>query len=189
MEMIEAYPLHWPIDQPRTVSPKRAAFTGTHGRIQNELIKEIHLLGGRDIIISTNIQLRRDGLPYASQKPPEDKGVAVYFELDGKSLVFACDKWLHIHHNMRAIQKTIEAMRGMERWGVSDMLNRAFTGFKAIPESITPPWAQVLDVSATATQKEIIEAYRKKVKETHPDKGGSAEAFNQVQEAYRQATK
>ncbi len=36
--------------------------------------------------------------------------------------------------NIQAIRKTIEAMRGLERWGVSDMLQRTFSGFKALPD-------------------------------------------------------
>ena len=43
---------------------------------------------------------------------------------------------------------------------------------------------KVLKVKKTATAAEIKKAYRKRSTETHPDKGGSSEAFNEVAEAY-----
>lgn len=44
---------------------------------------------------------------------------------------------------------------------------------------------QILGVSNFATFKEIKEAYRKKVKEFHPDKeSGNAELFKRIKEAY-----
>ena len=49
------------------------------------------------------------------------------------------------------------------------------------------PW-EVLGIKNGATQDEIKAAYRKKAKETHPDHGGSAEAFQQVRIAYEYLT-
>ena len=42
----------------------------------------------------------------------------------------------------------------------------------------------VLGVSRSASDADVRDAYRRKVKTTHPDAGGSAEAFREVQEAY-----
>lgn len=42
----------------------------------------------------------------------------------------------------------------------------------------------LLGVSSSATEKEVHEAYRKKVKEVHPDLGGSTEDFKKVRGAY-----
>ena len=46
----------------------------------------------------------------------------------------------------------------------------------------------ILGVPDTATQDEIEAAYQAKLQQTHPDAGGSAEAFCAVQEAYRALT-
>jgi len=43
---------------------------------------------------------------------------------------------------------------------------------------------QVLGVAADATDEEVKAAYRKAALEHHPDKGGDAERFREVQEAY-----
>lgn len=43
---------------------------------------------------------------------------------------------------------------------------------------------RVLDVGRNSTEEEIQESYREKVKEVHPDTGGSVEDFRRVQKAY-----
>ena len=42
----------------------------------------------------------------------------------------------------------------------------------------------VLDVSPSATDPEIKEAYRRKSMEHHPDKGGDPKIFNLIKQAY-----
>ncbi|MXR40384.1 DnaJ domain-containing protein [Halobaculum sp. WSA2] len=49
------------------------------------------------------------------------------------------------------------------------------------------PYA-VLGVEADADDTEIERAYRRRVKEAHPDRGGSAEEFQRVRAAYEAAT-
>lgn len=131
--MVTAYPLYWPKDIPRTYRPGKSGFKCTFAAARDGIIKEIKLMGGTNPIISTNIELKQNGLPYAGQKQPEDKGVAIYFTYKKNQVVLSCDRWDKIESNLHAIRKTIDAMRGIARWGVSDMLERAFTGFKALP--------------------------------------------------------
>lgn len=187
--MIEAYPLTWPLNYPRTKFPQSARFDTNFATARDAIIREIKLLGGKSIVLSTNIPLRNDGLPYANFSKPKDAGVALYFTFQNEPVVFACDKWDRIEDNMQAIRKTIEAIRGLERWGVSDMLKRAFTGFKALPASANEQscW-DILGVSMDASNDKIKEAYRQKIKIHHPDKGGDAEQFQKVQKAYEEAT-
>jgi hypothetical protein len=45
----------------------------------------------------------------------------------------------------------------------------------------------VLGISANATEEELKTAYRKKALETHPDRGGDAQAFRRVVAAYAEA--
>lgn len=51
-----------------------------------------------------------------------------------------------------------------------------------------PWWAGELGVDYPATRNAVVEAYRKRAHETHPDKhAGSDRAFKQMQRAYREA--
>jgi len=192
--MIEAYPLQWPAHWQRTERPRQSQFKVTQVQAQRGIMRELTLLGARDIVLSTNIELRRDGMPYSGRKSPEDKGVAVYFTLNGEQQCIPCDKWSSIAENMRAIEKTVEALRGLERWGAKEMVNAAFRGFKALPEKtiVTPYqsklWYEVLEVAPTASREVIKAAYRQQLLKTHPDQGGDVAAFNEVQKAYKEAT-
>lgn len=188
--MAEAFPLHWPQGWPRTKEPQRSRFDVTFGRARDGLFNEIAMMGGSYPVLSTNIELRRDGLPYAQQREPADAGVAVYFMRKGKQMVFACDRWDRARDNVRAIEKTIEAMRGIERWGASDMLERAFSAFVALPSS-KRTWREVLGFPPQSRpDRDAIEAaYRSKAKAAHPDTGGSNDAMAELNAARAEAQK
>jgi hypothetical protein len=182
----EAYPLQWPAGRARTASwrRERAKFEVTFARARDNIVAEIGRLAGRypdpQVVISTNIALRRDGLPLANQRNPDDPGVAVYFLYKKRQMSFACDRWEKIEHNMQAIAKTIEALRGIARWGTGDMLEAAFTGFTALPP---PPaagpgaaparrtWREVFGTAVT-TRAELQDVYRRLAGAFHPDRGG-----------------
>lgn len=189
--MITAYPLSWPQGQPRTPAHRvqKSRFTSavkTQDYIQKELVNEVRLLGGSGLIISTNIELRNDGLPYANRRPVRDAGVAVYFKRKGKDQCFACDSWATVAENMRAICLTISALRGIDRWGCGDALDRAFVGFAALPAPgghSKRNWWTVLGVSSDASAIEAEAAYKGLARAHHPDNGGDPAVMSEVNEA------
>lgn len=207
--MIEAFPLQWPEGFSRTKPPERSKLRSkvwssegyhtilTISSAMQEIEEAARLLIGRktwevlkenECIISTNMRRRKnDGGIYANEKEPDDSGVAVYFMYEGQMRSIACDKWLTVKENMHAIAKTIEAMRGIDRWGASDMLNRMFTGFIGIPEDAGLSWPSILGVSPGAPAAQITKAYREKLKRVHPDTGGSEEETVILNEAYNRA--
>src|SRR5688572_13444432 len=78
----QRYPLHWPAGWPRTPGHLRAhsPFKGqTTDRAFRDLVDELGRLGARRIIISSNLKLRQDGMPYSQQPRNDDEGIAVYF--------------------------------------------------------------------------------------------------------------
>lgn len=195
--MIEAFPLAWPHGRPRTERWKRedSKFKATFARARDDVMREVQLLIGRytrtDIIISTNLPLRRDGIPLANTRQPEDPGVAVYFTYKKRPMSFACDRWSKIEDNMQAISKTIEALRGIARWGTGDMMEAAFTGFTALPApgQTARPWRDVLNLSQTASYEDAEAHYKLLRSSAHPDRGGSPEAFNAVMKAWEECRK
>jgi hypothetical protein len=187
---IEAYPLQWPEGWSRTQSWKRqpGKFDTTLGKARDGLLAEIKRLGGRHPVISSNLKLRQDGLPYATQPKLDDPGIAVYFDYKTKPMCFACDRYSKQEANLRAIELTIAALRGIERWGASDMIERAFTGFAAIGHQQPDHWSDVLGVSRNATPEEIRSAWLRLRSVNHPDKGGSSSEFQRINDAYEHAT-
>ena len=191
---VEAFPLHWPAGRPRTEPHWRehARFDTSMARARDAVVLEIERLtgtrryGDANIVISTNVELRQDGLPYANRRAPADTGVAVYFTHRGRQLCFACDRWIRIEDNMQAIAKTIEALRGIERWGTGDMLEAAFTGFVALPApGAEKHWRDVLGPCLTIDDARA--AYRRAAAVAHPDRGGSDTQMAELNRAWEQA--
>lgn len=191
MNNIDAYPLSWPAMWPRSKARQRSRFDPrlTLADAQASLFNELRLLGATQIIVSSNLRLRRDGQPYVDQREFEsDPGIAVYFTLDRKPVVIPCDRWDRPQDNLHAVELTIAALRGIDRWGAHEMVAAAFQGFQALPAgTAAASWWSVLDVHPNASEVEIEQAYRRMAKSLHPDAGGSAEAFQTLQDAYRQA--
>lgn len=191
----EAYPLQWPAGWPRCLEPKESKFTIGNYRIgfkkhsiddaSSFVVAEVgRMKGASNVIISTNLKYRLDGLPYSKQAQPADQGAAVYFDYNGEQMVIACDSYNKIGCNIYAIGKTIEAMRGIDRWGDSELLKRAFTGFKALPPasgiSTKINWWDVLGCGPDADPEFVKQKYRELV-------NASAEMFIAVKRAYEDA--
>lgn len=175
--MIENFPLTWPDGFERTNPSDRkyGQFQCTVAQARDGVLEEIRRLNGINPIISSNIPIKRDGQMYASMKAVDgDNGIAVYFTWDNEQYVLACDQYIYLQDNLRAIEKSIDALRGLKRWGASDILKRAFQGFKALPESTLP-----FEVTK--------ENYRSLVKKYHPDNQatGDNETFIKIQSAYQ----
>lgn len=195
---ISAFPLAWPDGWKRTRGEYRRDATFSRykralsiadgvARVMDELGRMG--LGRDDVVISTNVETRMDGFPRSDRAEPGDPGVAVYWqERKGGRKVMAIDHYRRVADNLAAIAATLEAMRAIERHGGAAILERAFTGFTALPApGAARDWWQVLGVDRAATAEQVTAAYRRLRSERHPDKGGTAEQFDEVERAYRAA--
>lgn len=186
------HPLAWPGGWPRTSSREHSRF-GRQGkgltidRARREVQDQVRMLGGTKLVISTNIELRNDGLPRSDRRAPSDPGVAVYFRLKGEPKCIPIDKYGRVEENLYAVALCIDAMRGLERWGAPRMVDAAFAGFKALPATAgasSGAWWEVLKVPPGAPRDTVLSAHRELSRKWHPDvEGGDAEQFKRVQEA------
>lgn len=205
--MIAAYPLQWPTGWPRTPAHQRkdASFGKSERQYSADrqhswtrkrdltvfdglerALTELGRMGidRQDIVVSTNIRTRLDGLPRSGERKPDDPGAAVYWETrKGDRRVMAIDRYTEVADNLAAVALTLEAMRAIDRHGGAQILERAFTGFVALPApGAVTPWYDVLGVKPTATKAEIDSAFRSLMHTAHPDRGGS---HNQAAELNR----
>jgi len=185
-------PLHWPSERPRTPAKRRkpGPFRTELMDCLDDVMRELRLLGARYVTISWNVEghVRRGRWrPYNDLPEIEDPGAAVYFDLDGDPVCFSCDKWEHPEDNLRAIGKTIEALRGQQRWGAAEK-RQAFGGYRALPPA-GPDWRAVFALDDAATIDQVKKRYRELAATAHPDKHEGNEhemvRLNQAMEAAR----
>lgn len=190
-ENISSSPLQWPEGWKR--SPLRVSSAFKNHSIAyavEEVLSELRRMGIADynVIISTNLKLRLDGLPYSNQIAPEDVGVSVWWK-DGKGRkVIALDKYERVADNLYAVAKTIGAMRGIDRWGSGEILERTFEGFAALPNPDTTSWRDVLGYEGNS-RRICKNIYIQKIRESHPDNGGDPSAAAAINVAWEQAKK
>ncbi len=199
----DCYPLTWPLGVARTKSPVRSAFASrTYSAATREVRAELEKLGARTIVISTNLagDSVRNG----------DHGAAVYWTAPtakagaGRSLwephVITCDRYLRLESNLHAIALSLDALRGLDRWGAVRR-EQAFAGFRALPAgdagpTAARPWRDVLGVPtdgwvATAPPIAVIayarDRHRDMIRQHHPDRGGDAARAAEINAALDQA--
>lgn len=211
---ITAYPLSWPMGWKRTPEASRqfgrfskaaqrsgASYTSrrdvTVTEATGRLLIELQMMGvdREDSVLSTNLQLRLDGLPKSNQGEPRDPGAAVYWRdpFNGQPRSMAIDRYTQVAQNIAALAATLEAMRAIERHGGAAVLERAYTGFSALPAPIVAgmhrPWRDVLELQDVArpTLDEVQRSYRRLASLHHPDRGGSADRMAEINRAYLEA--
>lgn len=197
---VNAHPLAWPDGWPRRdtwlrkpgkfgVAEDKGSYVGKRSLSIEDGVKrvrsELERLGidvDDDMVISTNLRLNLRGLPRGDQGEPGDPGVAVYWQKPGKPMrVMAIDAYTRVADNLGAIAATLEAMRAIERHGGAQILDRAFTGFTALPAPKSC-W-EVLGLKPGATADQIAAAFRGKARAAHPDAGGSTAAMAELNQA------
>lgn len=203
---IQAFPLCWPAGWPRASFRVGAGFNSksvggsgmaskrnlTIAEGADRVMAELGRMGIRDenIVISTNVRVTVAGMPRSADGNPGDPGAAVYWhKRGGKETVMAIDQYHRLADNLAAIAATLSAMRAIERHGGAKILERAFTGFEALPapgQTSALHWKDVLGHDIKNVEQ-LENAYARRRSEAHPDKGGSTDAFHDVQIAYEQA--
>lgn len=186
------YPLQWPEGWASTPCPEPSEFTVSFTDALASLERELRRLGAIDPVITSNLPIRRDGRPYATGiAHGHSAGIAVYFVLYGAERVLACDSWDTPTANMRALAYSIEAIRGIDRWGAIGAALKVWDGFSALPAPAPDPhadhWSQVLGVHPSASMAEVKRAHRELIRSAHPDAGGDPVTAALINQAMQQA--
>lgn len=210
---VTAHPLSWPAGWKRTDPSARSygrfstsktngsnawrskeniTIAGAVRRLREELAR----MGVRDddMVLSSNLKLRLDGLPRADQTQPADPGAAVYWTdpWTGAARCMAIDRYTRVAQNIAALAATIDAMRAIERHGGAVVLERAFTGFTALPApGAVQDWQSVLELGdlLQPTREDVEKAYRRLASKHHPDRGGDSARMAEINKAREQALK
>ena len=194
----DSYPLSWPSGWKRTPPEKRERnlrYRISLRQSLEELLEELRKMVGDlgYVVLSSNIPVKKDGSQHTiGIINPEDPGVALYWfdPVANASRVIACDAWTEVRENVRALALAVQALRQLERCRATEILDRAFQGFKAMTDGYdrTEPWWSVLEIDHGASPEEIKLAYKKQSRKHHPDLGGNATQMAKINRAYQEAT-
>jgi hypothetical protein len=127
-----------PVPTPRGLAAQADRSPST-GAVQDELSADARparargrALGGRDITMGVGLDeydIRQDGQPRANARARIHPGVEISFDSrDHGRQTFATDEYDDWQDNVRAIALSLEALRAVERWGVSK--GRQYTGLR-----------------------------------------------------------
>lgn len=197
---------------PRELTPESRRKPSPFGKTWTEIItileREMKHLGYRpgSCVIQTAhtaYDVRNDGMLRSGSRKPEHPGVVVRFDVyDAKNrryvpMRFECDRFTSYEANVRAIADALEALRKVDRYGVSSGGNSGahYEGYKALPagsggmteeEAVMfihrhAPAYGVLDIKNFPEIRE--RAYRAAAFKLHPDQGGSHDEFVKLQQA------
>jgi hypothetical protein len=180
--MTTAYPLRWPPGWPRTDPSRRERWpqgdrltiSGSLKSLQDELRR----LGATQIVLSSNVSL--------GNEHPTDVGVVAYALYGKKQIAIPCDRWASVAANLRAIAKTIEAMRGMERWGAKHMITAMFQGFTALAAPDRADWRASLGFrpDERPTPDQVKMRRNELAQRHHPDRGGNPAQMAEINAAH-----
>jgi hypothetical protein len=89
----------------------------------------------------------------------------------------ACDIRKHLRRFRHALVLVSNYVQDLPEW----VGKRRWSG------AHVPPCLAALGLSIPFTEQELLEAYRDRVKQAHPDRGGSPDAFLQLQRHFEEA--
>ena len=184
----------WPRE--KTKRPMYARFRVTYSKTLKLLKSELAHLDAKGVVLQIDIpesQIRLDGLPHVNARP-EFQGVIVSFESKFGHLKYLADIFNNWHDNLRAIALALEALRKVDRYGVTKR-GEQYTGWKQLPavSEAKVKAATLIAFLGEADKDEVmndkdvaLRAFRIAVKKVHPDKpGGDREQFDRVTKARR----
>ena len=150
----------------------KASWTDTMRQLEHEIIQ----LHGRNVIFGVGLResdIRLDGQPRANARAFGHPGVEISFDSKFGRLTYATDEYDDWQANVRAIALSLEALRAVDRHGVSKR-GEQYAG-----------WAQLaagepLHERGRALVVKHGGSLTAALKATHPDMGGDTEDFKAV---------
>lgn len=189
----------WP--RAETLPRKRAPFKSNYNGTLQLLEKELRHLGADDAELQVEMKLSDiaiHGWPKANARATGPRVILSFTanRLAGAPVrVFPCDAFLHWEGNLRAIALALEALRKVDRYGVTTT-GEQYAGFKQIaPTSSTTLSAEgaaieLFNFSSVSTKGVLADAaiakdaVRIAVAKTHPDKwDGDRSKYDRVDAA------
>ena len=180
----------WPGKE--TLSPNRSPFKAPWSQTLAMLDKELHALQARQVLIRCYLdrsRIRQDGAPRSDARM-QRPGIILSFEGKHGPVSMPCDTFDDWRDNLRAIALALEALRKIDRYGVTKR-GEQYRGWQALASPSTSPGDEIKTrqdayaflrrvIGGRADILPVSDALREAQRATHPDSGGSADNFKRV---------
>lgn len=180
MRPIERWPGVLTPDYERQRSPFMAPWSTT----MKDLRRELGQLEASSIVLQIALReddFRIDGLP-RSRAAAEHPGVILSFDSKWGPLQYATDTYRSWEANVRAIALAMEALRAVDRYGVSKS-GEQYRGWRQLTTGSDPAGSMTVDDARGYINDVWDGDIRRALFATHPDRGGDANEFRKVQRA------
>jgi hypothetical protein len=189
--------IDWPAEFERTPAGERTRnnrFDTSLRQSIDDLADELERVGVDDWRLSTGAEHQKQNprYPYANASP-DDPGAVVRWSMDGEQYAVACDAYSRLRDNVRTLFLYIREKRKMEdrpvMTGESEFANARLPPGDGETDAVVAGSAsrqkphEVLGVAPDAADTVVKAAARAMKADTHPDNGGSTEAFQRVVKA------
>jgi hypothetical protein len=191
--------LAWPGAQTPYYQRQRAKFNTPYNKTVDLLERELGMLAAKEIVVQVALEPRDftgDHQVRSSARRPSMPGVVLTFVSQKtrppSPLSFPCDRFDNWEDNLRAVALSLEALRLVDRYGVTRSAEQ-YRGFAALPNPAGMTTQQAAEFLAGLSRESAVavmadrnaaeRARRSALANAHPDTGGSAQAFQKVQEA------
>lgn len=167
----------WPGPETPVHRRRRSQFRAGWSSTMELLDKELRALGARRVVIQLALQesdIRLDGWPRAASRPAHS-GVVIAFESKHGPLKYHSDQFNAWQDNLRAIALGLEALRAVDRYGITHR-GEQYAGWKQLAAGGPTPEQGAALIREHGGLKAALFA-------THPDHGGDPEQFAAVQAA------
>lgn len=182
----------------RTRSPRSAPFKAEWSRTMDDLNRELRQIGATAVALQVDIPLskfRIDGLPRSTAVADSDAIVLSIGASKVGPLMFPCDTFIGWRANLRAVALSMEALRMVDRYGVTKHAEQ-YQGWKQLGTGSGEPASHLtrfeaqrilLDACGGDSEHDSeAECYRAARLASHPDKhAGDRTVWDLVEQAGR----
>lgn len=185
----------WPGKATAQSQRRKAPFKAKASSRLDLLERELIHLGARDIVIQAYLRLediRNDGWPRSTARPSCPGIILTFSNAKKEQFSYPCDSYLDWNDNLYAIALSLEALRAVDRYGVTRG-SEQYQGFKkleapreldrrTLAESFI---CQHGGIRLDDLRADLNGAYKAAALKLHPDIVGHDELFKQLQEHLR----
>ncbi len=184
----------WPGEQRQPLEREHSLFKTKWTDTERLLNRELGAIGATQVVMHMDVRerdIRKDGELRADARPNSPAVMVAFNHPKLGALVYPCDTYLNHKDNVRAIAKALEALRMVDRYGVTRN-GEQYAGWRKLPPgsgkteggmTISQAAQMIADLSGylvddiLARRETYSTARLRGVWKVHPDHGGSNSGY------------